>query len=351
MTNNSNLVPDTLVPAVFAQTYLTLAQQRGIAPETMIQLAGLPPDIQHKPGGEVPLLHMKLLVEAILAQTGDHGLGLEMGFALPPTAFGNLGSAILCCKTMRDVIELTLRFQFLFARGITFSVLLKDPTAIIDLNLSMPLPEPFRHLTLEITLTCLIRGIALLTHARPDELEVWFACPRPDYPAALLAQLGRVRFGMPSNQLRFSTALLDKPLPMHNPTALKFAVDQCQREETLLDKGRFDLLEKVRRRLQYSANGYPSVHDISKQLCMTTRSLRRQLESEGTNFKNLLEEAKRRDAIVLLDNTGIEIQRVANLLGYEDPANFTRAFKSWTGQTPSQYRNHHQQANSQGATP
>lgn len=155
-----------LVPAIFAQIYLTLAQQRGISADALIRQAGL-----------------------------------------PPTAFGNLGSAILCCKTMRDVIELAMRFQFLFARGMTVSVLLEDPTGIIDLNLAMPLPEPFRHLTLEITLTCFVRCIALLTHARPDELEVWFACPRPDYPDTLIAQLGHVRFGMPSNQLRFSTAL------------------------------------------------------------------------------------------------------------------------------------------------
>ena len=34
----------------------------------------------------------------------------------------------------------------------------------------------------------------------------------------------------------------------------------------------------------------------------------------------------------------LEVQRVAGLLGYQDPANFTRAFRQWTGQTPSQYR-------------
>ena len=84
--------------------------------------------------------------------------------------------------------------------------------------------------------------------------------------------------------------------------------------------------------------GYPSLEDISQRLNMTTRTLRRKLDEEGTNFKVLLEEAKRRDAIQLLDDRNLEIQRVATLLGYQDPANFTRAFRQWTGQTPSQYR-------------
>ena len=88
----------------------------------------------------------------------------------------------------------------------------------------------------------------------------------------------------------------------------------------------------------YGLDGYPTLEDISQRLNMTTRTLRRKLEEEGTNFKALLEEAKRRDAIQLLDDRNLEIQRVANLLGYQDPANFTRAFRQWTGQTPSQYR-------------
>lgn len=71
---------------------------------------------------------------------------------------------------------------------------------------------------------------------------------------------------------------------------------------------------------------------------MTPRTLRRRLDQEGTSFKRLMEEAKRRDALRLLDDYDLDVQRVAALLGYQDPANFTRAFRQWTGQTPSQYR-------------
>ena len=83
--------------------------------------------------------------------------------------------------------------------------------------------------------------------------------------------------------------------------------------------------------------GYASLAAISHQLNMTTRTLRRHLEKEGTSYKSLLDDTKRRDAIRLLDNHQLTIQRTAELLGYQDPANFTRAFKQWTGQAPSDY--------------
>ena len=51
-----------------------------------------------------------------------------------------------------------------------------------------------------------------------------------------------------------------------------------------------------------------------------------------------LEAARRRDALRLLDNRALTAQEVAEMLGYRDAANFTRAFRRWTGQTPSQYR-------------
>jgi AraC-like DNA-binding protein len=48
--------------------------------------------------------------------------------------------------------------------------------------------------------------------------------------------------------------------------------------------------------------------------------------------------ARQRDAQQLLRQTQAEVQWIAQYLGYHNPANFTRAFKQWTGQTPSEFR-------------
>ena len=52
----------------------------------------------------------------------------------------------------------------------------------------------------------------------------------------------------------------------------------------------------------------------------------------------MLDEARKRDAMRLLENSALSVEQVALRLGYSDPANFTRAFRKWSGFTPRQYR-------------
>ncbi|MGE3630895.1 MAG: helix-turn-helix transcriptional regulator, partial [Sandaracinaceae bacterium] len=78
--------------------------------------------------------------------------------------------------------------------------------------------------------------------------------------------------------------------------------------------------------------------ETAKKLAMAPRTVRRPLADEGTRFRALLEAARRRDALRLLETSGLAAHEVAAMLGYENGANFTRAFRRWTGQTPSQYR-------------
>lgn len=326
------------VPAIYPQTYLTLARERGAEPDHILRDAGLPTDLFANPRAEISFLQMKALVDTVLQRTGDNGIGVEVGWRLPPTAFGNLGYGLLCSATLQDALELCLRFWHLPGRVVRASLSRSGATCTIDFILIAPVPEPNHHLILESTLASLYRSFQLLAGATAADLEVWFQGPPPAYADHVTARLGQVRYNMPATQFRFSAHLLQTPLAMHNPTGLQFAIQQCEREESLLNEIDHPVREKVRRNLVLGNAGYPSLQKMSEILSMTTRTLRRRLEDEGIQYKIMVEEAKRRDAIRLLDDQVMEIQQVAILLGYQDPANFTRAFRQWTGQTPSQYR-------------
>ena len=71
---------------------------------------------------------------------------------------------------------------------------------------------------------------------------------------------------------------------------------------------------------------------------MSGRTLKRKLHERGTTFRALLDDARFRQAQHLLENPDLDIQQVAIALGYRDPACFTRAFRRWSGRTPSQAR-------------
>lgn len=325
------------VPPIFPQTYLRVARERGADPAGILERAGLDPVFLEHPG-ELNMLEVQSLVETVLASVSDEGLGLDIGWSLPPTAYGSFGYALLCSETMGDVLELTKRYWHMVGRGTTLSIEQHGDLGIMEVTLLVPTPPNIRSLIFETTFSSLVRGIQLLAGAQAEPLEVWFDFSPPAHADKARERLKRVSYDKPANQLRFPARLLDIRLGMYNPAALKFALEQLKREEALHSSDTDPVVNRVREKMVFDVNGYPTLGAISKALNMTPRTLRRRLDQEGTSFKRLQDEAKRRDALELLDDPKLDIQRVAELLGYQDPANFTRAFRQWTGQTPSQYR-------------
>lgn len=77
---------------------------------------------------------------------------------------------------------------------------------------------------------------------------------------------------------------------------------------------------------------------MAARLHMSASTLKRRLQNEGFSFNMLLDEARHRDAVHLLDNTALRIEDIGARLGFQNTANFTRAFKQWSGITPSAWR-------------
>jgi AraC-like DNA-binding protein len=71
---------------------------------------------------------------------------------------------------------------------------------------------------------------------------------------------------------------------------------------------------------------------------MSPRTLGRKLEREGTTFKELLDDLRRRLALRYVGASDLALSEIAFLLGFSQAAAFHRAFKRWTSQTPLEYR-------------
>jgi AraC-like DNA-binding protein len=104
------------------------------------------------------------------------------------------------------------------------------------------------------------------------------------------------------------------------------------------DPGPDDLLERVRAQLTPGPDGYADLERVAERLFMSGRTLKRRLRQRGTRFRALLDDARFRRAQQLLADAELDIHEVASALGYRDPACFTRAFRRWSGRTPSQAR-------------
>ncbi len=84
--------------------------------------------------------------------------------------------------------------------------------------------------------------------------------------------------------------------------------------------------------------GYPKIDWIASKLNTSRRSLQRLLDAEGCSFSIVLEGLLKDRATTLLESTDRDLTDIALLLGYSDPAHFSRAFRRWTGVAPSSYR-------------
>lgn len=82
----------------------------------------------------------------------------------------------------------------------------------------------------------------------------------------------------------------------------------------------------------------PTIANVAERLSMNVRTLQRCLGDEGRVFRDLLGECRLRHAARALTAGRLSIAAIAKQLGYSDSAHFARAFRAWTGLTPSGYQ-------------
>ncbi len=81
--------------------------------------------------------------------------------------------------------------------------------------------------------------------------------------------------------------------------------------------------------------GGASVAVVAGELGVSRQTLFRRLRAEGTTFEQVLDELRRRLALQYLGEGRASVNETAYLLGFSEPAAFSRAFKRWTGSRPS----------------
>jgi AraC-like DNA-binding protein len=80
------------------------------------------------------------------------------------------------------------------------------------------------------------------------------------------------------------------------------------------------------------------VAEVAAELAVSSRTLHRQLKTEGTGFQEILNSTREQLARHYLADPALSAADIAFLLGYEETSSFYRAFQSWTGETPDETR-------------
>lgn len=330
------------IPVPYLQLLVEILGERGIPLQQLVEGLPISAAILSQPEARISAHQWTLLAMNGIRLSGDPGLGYEYGLRMRPTAHGLLGYATMSSSSMRQAMEITIRYVQARQRNFTMSLHQDGDWGAIEVREKHPIAV-LRPFFLENILIGLARGacaiLGLELHDFADA-EIWFDWPEPSYHAAYRERLPAIRFDRPSNLLRFPNRYLELRPVLADPHASKQAIALCERELALAGgiEQRTGLRVCAELKPMMGEGGYPGVDAIAARLHVSGRSLKRKLQAEGTSYRSLLEDVRQRDALELLRHTSLGLQDVAARLGYINPANFTRAFRRWTGETPSAYR-------------
>ncbi|MDR3417030.1 MAG: AraC family transcriptional regulator ligand-binding domain-containing protein [Nevskia sp.] len=330
--------PNTLA-AAYLRDLMQLVSQRGVAPERILEGTALRGADLAAPDARAGAADCGQAMLNAIRLTGDGGLGFALGLQTKPTTHGYLGYVMLSCGTLRESLEANTRFFHLRQRAVGQQLAVAGAEAVIEIREVLKLGE-LRTCFLEALLVCLARTISLVLGVPLPELrcEIEFDWPEPPYYAAYREHLPRVRFSMPAVALRFPASLLQRQPVLADPCAAQRAVEHCERELALCGSAPVSVADRVRAEIMRSHEDFPDLPTVAARLHLSTRTLKRRLRQHGTSFHALSEEERRRRAQRLVEHSAKSIQQIASALGYQNPAAFTRAYRRWTGFTPTQTR-------------
>ncbi|NER61961.1 AraC family transcriptional regulator [Pseudomonas sp. MAFF212428] len=265
-------------------------------------------------------------------------IGLELGQRMHVSSYGMLGYALLSSATLGDALRLAMQYPALL--GTLFQLRLIEDGERVWFSASDYREAPaLAAFNAEFCLTSLkVICHDLLGHPLPL-LAARFAHPAPDYQALYIKHFScPLGFASGDNAFAFERRWLDQPLPLADPITHQAMQERCRRQN-LEFTGRQAWLGRIRHLLQQQLDAAPGLEGLARQMNCSSRTLRRHLQELGSSYQQLLDELRFERAKQLLAEDQLPIYRIAEVLGFSEPASFRHAFLRWSGVAPSHFRN------------
>lgn len=275
------------------------------------------------------------LYEAAQRLTGCDHLGLLVGKNASLTNIGPLRFLVLNAATLRDAMQSLFQYSALWYRGM--HLILNEDQGYAGIRISIeadiPSKEQFQtaYLVAMVTIMELIMGkswrptLVRISYPKPASAhlyESFFRCP--------------VWFGQSQCEMLFPQAQLDQIRSGHDNQLdhfLRGHLAELQPNKSI------DLKAQVCKIIEeLLPHGMCNIERVAESFSIHRFTLYRYLNEYQTNFESLLDHTRKSKSIKLLENKKNLIIDVANQLGYDDQANFTRAFKRWYGIAPGRWR-------------
>jgi AraC-like DNA-binding protein len=311
-------------------------QSRGCDAESLFARAGLDFAALGDPEARYPVQTTALLWRLAVEATGDPSFGLEVARHTSPTTFHALGFSLAASASLREAFERLVRYYRLVSDAATIHFEERGDVYRVSVRtsaLAHPSPEAVDALVAVAVRLC--RSLSDRKFA-PLRVELQRAAP-PDPTPFQRYFRAPVVFGTDENALTLAKAPCDERLRGANAELARandlIAAQALARWESarLADRVRTVLLDRL-------PNGSQSQESVARLLGMGTRTLQRRLADEATSYGDLVDATRRELAMAYLREGRQSVADIGYLLGFSGGAAFSRAFRRWTGKSPSEFQ-------------
>ncbi|MBM7334008.1 MAG: AraC family transcriptional regulator [Alcanivorax sp.] len=328
---------DYTISAEYLALMLEFLEKRGVSEERA--LAGLPIEAGcwRDPKARLTAAVFDRFARRALALTEEPWMGWELGASMTLSSHGFLGYAAMSSDTLGDAIELAVKFFRTRSTIIQLESFTEGEWAVLQVNEMLALGE-----LAPLVVESLFSSFHFMAMQLVPDVEILgelrFSYPEPDYFSRLRGLIPvPVYFDCANSQMRFPVERLQRRLRFADPRLAQMAAAQCEQEMEQI-KAPPALLGQVRRIMLAGSGGFPGVEDVASELHMSSRTLKRKLQQLGTSYQTLLDDLRKGLAVEYLTQSPRSVDEIALALGYSDASNFARAFRRWTGRSPSDYR-------------
>lgn len=327
----------TSLIASTSQVLWRILEANGIDPAPVFRQAGLDPGWWNKPYSRFPDASLDEAWYQATQRLSDPCIGLQAARFLNPASLHALGFAWLASDSLYDALSRLVRYSDLISDGLRLELAVSGERCLLTIERS-PITGRAAAQRQDAFWSGLVSLSRSLTGEGLSPTALVLSRPAPPCADRFYAFFrAPVTFGAARDSIEFTRELVERPLPTAN-RGLAHANDEVI-GDYLARINANDLAGQVKSRLiDTLPSGAFSEADVADALHMSPRTLQRRLADDGTSFKFLLDEARRELALRFIGERHLSVKETSYLLGFSEPGNFSRAFRRWTGTTPSRYR-------------
>ena len=325
--------------SIFASSISSFWRQledSGVDPAPLFRKHGIDSSTVFDPGARISYVKLDRVMADAVEQSGDPFFSLREAAYLLPSHLGPLGFAWLASTCLRSAFQRVQRYIKVLHENMQVTMSDSEDALVVTFDLDAPSANLYQR---DIGYLAIMTRMCRFNYGdqwNPARVTVSHPAP-PDQSYFYSLFRCPVDFEAENNSLHIDLRHADKQLTGANKQLAQLNDHIVVRY--LAHLSRKDIVNRVKAAILDSlGEGSATESFIAQEMNTSIRNLNRKLSNEGTNFKSLLMEIRRELAEQYISDSTLTLTEISFLLGFSEVSSFSRAYRRWEGQSPSEAR-------------